>query len=59
MVGSHATEIIHIAALAIRQGVTVKQLGDLVFGHPVIAESIMEAAHDVHRMSVHLPGNMR
>ncbi|UCD65254.1 MAG: dihydrolipoyl dehydrogenase [Candidatus Zixiibacteriota bacterium] len=54
IVGAHATEIIHTAALAINQGLTVTQLGSLIFGHPVISESIMEAAHDLHRMSVHL-----
>lgn len=54
IVGVHATEIIHTAALAINRGMTVTQLGSLVFGHPVISESIMEAAHDLHRMSVHL-----
>ena len=54
IVGVHATEIIHTAALAINRGMTVKQLGSLIFGHPVISESIMEAAHDLHQMSVHL-----
>ncbi|HVP07019.1 MAG TPA: dihydrolipoyl dehydrogenase [Candidatus Acidoferrum sp.] len=54
IVGIHATEIIHTAALAINQGLTVTQLGNLIFGHPVISESIMEAAHDLHGMSVHL-----
>lgn len=54
IVGVHATEIIHTAALAINRGMTVTQLGSLTFGHPVISESIMEAAHDLHHMSVHL-----
>jgi len=54
IVGIHATEIIHTAALAINRGLTVTQLGSLIFGHPVISESIMEAAHDLHGMSVHL-----
>lgn len=53
-VGIHATEIIHVAALAINRKLTVKQLGDLIFAHPVISESIMEAAHDLHGHSVHL-----
>jgi dihydrolipoamide dehydrogenase len=53
-VGAHATEIIHTAALAVNRGMTVKQLGSLIFGHPVISESIMEASHDLHGMSVHL-----
>lgn len=54
IVGIHATEIIHTASLAINRSLTVKQLGSLIFGHPVISESIMEAAHDYHNMSVHL-----
>jgi dihydrolipoamide dehydrogenase len=52
--GPHATEIIHTAALAINQGLTATQLGSLIFGHPVISESIMEAVHDLHGQSVHL-----
>ncbi len=54
IVGIHATEIIHTAALAINRKLTVKQVGDLIFGHPVISESIMEAAHDAHGTAVHL-----
>ncbi len=54
IVGAHATEIIHTAALAIRQSLTVAQLGSMIFGHPVISESIMEAAHDLHDSCVHL-----
>jgi len=53
-VGVHAAEIIHVAALAIRRELTVSQLGDQIFAHPVVSESIMEAAHDLHGMSVHL-----
>ena len=59
IVGIHATEIIHTAALAINQGLTVTQLGKLTFGHPVISESIMEAAHDLHGMSAHLAKKRR
>ncbi|MDH3889508.1 MAG: dihydrolipoyl dehydrogenase [candidate division Zixibacteria bacterium] len=55
IVGSHATEIIHTAALAVKQGLTVRQLGELIFGHPVISEALMEAAHNLHNSSVHLP----
>ncbi len=55
MIGSHATEIIHTAALAIRQKLTARQLGELTFGHPVISESLMEAAHGLHNESVHMP----
>jgi dihydrolipoamide dehydrogenase len=53
-IGVHAAEIIHVAALAINRSLTVTQLGSQIFGHPVISEAVMEAAHDVHGMSVHL-----
>ncbi len=59
IVGVHATEIIHTAALAINRGLTVTELGSLTFGHPVISESIMEAAHDLHGQSVHLARKRR
>ncbi len=55
VVGVHATEVIHSAVVAVNQGLTAKQLGSIIFGHPVISESVMEAAHDVHKMSVHQP----
>ncbi len=56
IVGPHATEVIHTPALAIKEKLTVKELGSLTFGHPVISESVMEACHNLHKMSVHLPG---
>ncbi len=59
IVGAHATEIIHTAALAINRGLTATQVGALTFGHPVISESIMEAAHDIHGLSVHLAKKKR
>ena len=54
IVGVHAAEIIHTAALAVTRKLTVTQVGSMIFGHPVISEAIMEAAHDFHKMSVHL-----
>jgi dihydrolipoamide dehydrogenase len=59
IVGIHATEIIHTAALAINRGLTIAELGSLIFAHPVISESVMEAAHDLHGMSVHLAKKRR
>lgn len=56
IVGPHATEVIHTPALAIKQGLTVTELGSMIFGHPVISEAVMEACHNLHKMSVHLPG---
>jgi len=59
MVGPHVTESIHTAALAIQRKLTVAELGSLTFAHPVISEALMEACHNVHKMSVHLPGQRK
>jgi dihydrolipoamide dehydrogenase len=55
IVGAHATDLIHEVALAVRQGMTAELLGNLIHAHPVLSEAIMEAVHDVHGMSVHVP----
>jgi len=54
MMGPHVTDIIHEVAVAIQNGLTVKQLGETIHAHPTIAEALMEAAHDLHGGSVHV-----
>jgi len=54
VIGAHAPDVVHTAALAIHQGLTVTELGGLIFAHPVMSEAVMEAAHDAHGLSVHL-----
>ena len=53
IVGAHATDLIHEVAVAMSQKMTAEQLGDVFHAHPVLAEAVMEAAHDVHGLSVH------
>ncbi len=55
IVGAHATDIIHELGLAIRQKMTASDLGNMIHAHPVLSEAIMEAVHDVHGLSVHVP----
>jgi len=52
--GAHATDLIHEGALAIQVGVTAKQLGEMIHAHPTLAEGMMEAAEDVHKMAIHV-----
>ncbi len=52
--GAHATDLVHEGALAIQMGATVKQLGIMIHAHPTLAEGIMEAAEDVHKMAIHV-----
>jgi len=55
IIGPHATDIIHEAALAIRMGVRVRQLADTLHAHPTLSEVLVEAAEDVKGTSIHLP----
>lgn len=55
IVGAHATDLIHELAVAIDRNMTAEELGNVFHAHPVLAEAIMEAAHDVHGLSVHTP----
>lgn len=54
MMGAHVTDIVHEIAVAVANGLTVKQVGETIHAHPTVAEAIMEAAHDVHGESVHI-----
>ena len=52
--GAHATDLIHEGALAMQMGATAQQLGDMIHAHPTLAEAIMEASEDVHKMAIHV-----
>jgi dihydrolipoamide dehydrogenase len=52
--GAHATDLIHEGALAMQMGATTKQLGDMIHAHPTLAEAIMEASEDIHKMAIHV-----
>jgi dihydrolipoamide dehydrogenase len=53
IVSAHATDLIHEAAIAVRHGLTATQLGDAFHAHPTMSEAVLEAAHDVHGLSIH------
>jgi dihydrolipoamide dehydrogenase len=55
IIGAHATDLISEAATAIEAGLTATQLGNVIHPHPTLGEVIMEAAHDVHKRSSHVP----
>jgi dihydrolipoamide dehydrogenase len=54
-VGAHATELIAEAALAIRNELTVDEVGRTIHSHPTMSEAWMEAAHAFHNACIHLP----
>lgn len=53
IIGPRATDMIHIASVAMSAGMTARDFGRLVFCHPTFAEAIVEAVHDVHGESIH------
>ncbi len=53
MIGARSTDLIHIGAVAMAQGMTAKGLGNLLFAHPTFAEGLLEAVRDVHGEALH------
>lgn len=55
IIGPHASDLVHEGALAIKSGLTVRELADMIHAHPTLAEGLMEAAEDVHGEAIHAP----
>jgi len=51
--GPHATDLIHEAALAIRNGLTAAQVAETIHAHPTLSEAIMEAAYGALGRAIH------
>ncbi|TRZ99258.1 MAG: dihydrolipoyl dehydrogenase [Nitrospiraceae bacterium] len=54
LVGSHAADLIHEAAVAMQMGATAATLAGTIHAHPTMPEGLMEAAEDVEGMAIHL-----
>jgi dihydrolipoamide dehydrogenase len=54
LVGSHAADLIHEAAVAMQMGATAATLAETIHAHPTMPEGLMEAAEDVEGMAIHL-----
>ncbi len=48
VMGPYATELIHELGLALLYGISVRDLGRMIHAHPTVAESVMDAAHNLH-----------
>lgn len=55
IIGPHASDLVHEGALAIKAGLTVKDIANMIHSHPTLAEGLMEAAEDVHGEAIHAP----
>lgn len=55
IIGPHASDLVHEGALAIRAGLTAREVADMIHAHPTLAEGLMEASEDVYGQAVHSP----
>jgi len=55
IIGPHASDLIHEAAVVMQRGLTVKDIAETIHAHPTLAEGLMEAAEDVHGSAIHTP----
>ena len=53
IVGPHATDMISELGVAVQQGLTDEQVGEVIHPHPTLSEAILEAIHDIRKESVH------
>ena len=53
IVGAHAADLIHEAALAMECEVTVAQMAKMIHAHPTLAEGMVEAVEDVEGRAIH------
>lgn len=53
IIGPHASDMIGEATLAVKKRMTAKDLAAAIHAHPTLTEAIMEAAENVHGLSIH------
>ncbi len=53
LVGAHAADLIHEAAMAMQMNATATQMAEMIHAHPTHAEALMEAAEDVSGLAIH------
>ncbi|HCC32515.1 MAG TPA: dihydrolipoyl dehydrogenase [Clostridiales bacterium] len=54
ILGPHATDLIHEAAIALQLGARAEDLADAGFAHPTFSEAILEAAHGLSGEAIHM-----
>jgi dihydrolipoamide dehydrogenase len=55
IIGPHASDLIHEAAVAMKAGLRAQDLAETIHAHPTLSEGMMEAAEDVHGRAIHVP----
>jgi len=53
IIGAHAADLVHEAALAMQVGATVSQVAGMIHAHPTFSEGMLEAMEDVDGHAIH------
>ncbi len=54
IIGPHAVELIHEVGVAISDGFTMAELGDVIHAHPTVSEVVMDAAQQGHKVAPYI-----
>lgn len=54
ILGPHADDLIHEGALAMKAGLTAKEVAEMVHAHPTLPETVLEACHGAADRPIHL-----
>lgn len=54
ILGPHATELIHLGAMAMKHEIGVEDIRQSVFAHPTFSEAFLEAALDTSGQAIHM-----
>ncbi len=54
IVGAHAADLVHEAALAMHLKATAVQVAEMIHAHPTLSEGLMEAMEDVDGLAIHV-----
>jgi dihydrolipoamide dehydrogenase len=54
ILGPHATELIHLGAMAMRHEIGVEEIKQMIFAHPTFSEAFFEAALDTYGEAIHM-----
>ncbi len=55
IIGPHASDLVHEAAIAIKKGLKTNDIAETIHAHPTLSEGLKEAAEDVHGEAIHMP----
>jgi dihydrolipoamide dehydrogenase len=54
ILGPHATELIHLGAMAMKHEIGVEEIKQMIFAHPTFSEAFFEAALDTYGEAIHM-----